>query len=295
MTACPDLRAGIAAGAFLEVDCAPGRSEWIADAASLDPRVATVERTGDSDLLLTLVAADVPTLSAFVFDGVDHLDGVHSSRLHVMSTLAAESRDARTTPGQAPEQSPAQQRLSEHARAETGVTGRFSAENRALLLALAPDGRRPVAELAGRVGTSASAVRRRVLAMAESGLIALRCELAAPVRTSSMIVHYWASAPAYALDRCVRAVTALPPVCRCTVLTGASNLLITARLDGGSGLVRLERALAERCPDVRLASRVLTRRTWKRRGWLLDERGLPVGCRPVDPWSPSPALSAEPL
>ena len=76
VTACPGLRSGAVAGAFLELACDPGSRDRIAEVAVLDPRVVSVERTGGGDLLLTLVAADVPALSALVLDGVDHLGGV---------------------------------------------------------------------------------------------------------------------------------------------------------------------------------------------------------------------------
>lgn len=235
----------------------------------LDPRAVSVERTAGGDLLLTLVAADVPALSALVLDGVDHLGGV---RLHVVT---------------GPENG--------CQRSGTAAVGGLSDDTRALLLALAPDARRPATELAERVGTSASAVRRRIRTTVGNGLIALHCEVAHALRAAPVVVHSWACAPVPAMERCMRKVRAVPPVRRCAVLTGTSNVLVTARLDAESGLAKLERALARGCPDLQLTGRAAVRRTWKSRGWLLDERGFATACRPVDPWSPSPALSGEVL
>lgn len=281
VTAFPALRDGVASGAFLEIDCLPGGAARVVDAVLPDPRVASVERTGGNGLLLTVVGADVPALSALVLEGIDQLPDVRATRLHVMAP------PARGVPGHAaPYEQP---------RPEVPAVGGVAAEHRALLLALAPDGRRPAAELAERVGASASAVRRRIRTMLEEGLIALRCEIAQPVRTSPVIAHYWASVPVGELEGYVRAVRSLPPVIRCAKLNSAANLLITARTDSEGKLGQLELALGKHCPELQLTGRVLTSQTWKLRGWLLDEQGLPRTCRPVDPWSPSPALSGEPL
>jgi len=279
VTAFPALRDGAASGAFLEVDCAPGGAERVIDAVLPDPRVASVERTGDAGLLLTVVAADVPALSALVLEGIDQLPDVRATRLHVMAPPPA------ATPRRAG---------SEQPRPELSPVGAVAAEHRALLLALAPDARRPAAELAERVGASASAVRRRIRTMVEDGIIALRCEVAQPVRSSPVVAHYWAAAPVGELAGYVRAVRSLPPVIRCAKLNSAANLLITARTDSENKLGQLELALAKQCPELHLTGRVLTSRTWKLRGWLLDEHGVPRSCRPVDPWSPSPALSGDP-
>lgn len=281
ITAFPALRSGAASGAFLEVECASGGADRVAEAVLPDPRIASVERTGADELLLTVVAPDLPALSALVLEGIDPLPGVRATRLHVMAP------PVRGSPGRA--------RPSELPRSESAAVGGVAPEHRALLLALAPDGRRPAAELAELVGASASAVRRRIRTMVEDGLIALRCEIAQPVRTAPVLAHLWACAPVGELDEYVRVVRTLPPVIRCAKLNGAANLLITARTEDESGVGQLELALGKHCPALQLTGRVLTARTWKLRGWLLDERGLPRACRPVDPWSPHPALAGDPL
>ena len=269
VTAFPTLRTGAVSGGFLEVECAPGGADRVAEAVLADPRIASVERTGEDELLLTVVAADLPALSALVLEGVDPLLDVRATRLHVMTPSAP----GNPTP------------VCEPPRPESPVV---APEHRALLLALAPDGRRPAAELAERVGASASAVRRRIRTMVEDGFVALRCEVGQPLRTAPVLAHLWACAPMAELDGHARAVRSMPSVIRCAKLNGAANLLITARTQAESGLAQLEFALGKHCPGLELTGRALTARTWKLRGWLLDEHGIPRTCRPVDPWATVP-------
>lgn len=289
VTAYPGCRdvGGVSMG-FVDVDCDSSQRNRLAGVLAQDPRVASVAMIGSGrDLLLTVYIGDVRSLSSFVLDEVGVLDGVHATRLHVSTVLFGEGSRWRFGA-----LTPHQQRSLNDARGTAKSRPGFSAEQRELMLALAPDARRSAAHLAELVGTSPSTVTRRIRTMVETGQLSLRCEVAQCLGWP-VTANYWGQVPASELERTAHALTAMPEVRLCVGTTGSSNLLITAWLRTATGMQRLERALTERCPEVQLSERALTLRTSKRMGWLLDERGRALECRPIDPWA-RPVPSAGP-
>lgn len=289
VTAYPGCRdvGGVSMG-FVDVDCDSSQRARLARVLARDPRIASVAVIGSGrDLLLTVYVSDIRSLSSFVLDEIGVLDGVRSARLQVSTVLFGEGSRWRFGA-----LTPQQQRSLDGTRNAAKSRSGFSAEQRALMLALAPDGRRSAAQLADRVGTSPSTVTRRIRAMVETGQLALRCEVAQCLGWP-VTANYWGQVPAANLERTAHTLTAMPEVRLCAGTTGSSNLLVTGWLRTATGVQRLERALTERCPDVQLSERALTLRTAKRMGWLLDARGRAVECRPIDPWA-GPVPAADP-
>jgi len=72
----------------------------------------------------------------------------------------------------------------------------------------------------------------------------------------------------------------------CATLAGSPPLLVTAWLRDLGGLHGFEMALAGASPVVRVVERLVTLRTVKRMGRLLDADGCAVGAVPTDVWAP---------
>jgi len=102
-----------------------------------------------------------------------------------------------------------------------------------------------------------------------------------------VIATFWAQVPAHELETTARVLVNLPEIRLCAAVTGTDNLVATVWLRSLGDSHRLETALAERCPALRLTERAVVLRQSKRMGRLLDDDGRSTGVVPINP-------SAEP-
>lgn len=282
--------------AFVEVTCG-GRSEEVVAALVRDPRVVTLEHgTGDRDLLLTVLVPELTDLAEFLLTGLPAMPGVRAVRttVGIRSFLSGSRWRLRAL-------SPSQQvRLAAlgGSGASAGADGhdgpargtargpaRGSAEYRALLRLLSADARLGATELAERLGVSRVTARRR-LAAAFSGDLVVRCDVAQPLTGWPVTAMLWAQVPPDHVDDVARRLAGLPEARAAESVTGgAANLLLGVWLRTLADLQRLEAALAQRVPELRVLDRSIALRTAKRMGRLLDASGRAVGLVPVDPWA----------
>ena len=86
ITACPNLDQQMTA--IVEVDCHTESLPQVIKTLCANPMIVSVyETTGDRDLLLTVVAPDLPTLSDMVIDWIGGLRGVHGSRSALVTSV----------------------------------------------------------------------------------------------------------------------------------------------------------------------------------------------------------------
>ena len=86
ITACPNLNQQMTA--IVEVDCHTESLPQVIKTLCANPMIVSVdETTGDRDLLLTVVAPDLPTLSDMVIDWIGGLRGVHGSRSALVTSV----------------------------------------------------------------------------------------------------------------------------------------------------------------------------------------------------------------
>lgn len=284
VTAYPALSvAGDLSAAFIEVDCESSVRHALAARLARDPRIASVETVGSGrDLLLTVIATHVQAMAVLMLDELGRIDGVRSTRLHLVTAFYGEGNRWRFGA-----LGPDQQKCLGAASRPLRRVSTFPADARALVVALASDGRRPASELADIVGTSPSTVTRRVQTMVQGGVLSLRCEVANVVGGWPVTANYWGRVPVQFLERTAKLLTAMPEIRLCVGVTGATNLMLTAWLRSAADTLRLERQLVDRCPDLQLVDRAVTLRMSKRMGWLLDDHGRALECCPLDPWAAS--------
>ncbi|NUU24864.1 MAG: Lrp/AsnC family transcriptional regulator [Streptomycetaceae bacterium] len=287
VTAYPLDQAG--AAAFIEIDCAPGHNAEVADALSRDPQAVTVEHTaGGRDLLATVLAPDFEVLSAYVVDRLGGMPGVMSTRTHLSTRGYAEGgrwrlgsldREQRET-------------ISALARPR-GAGPTDLAAHRDLVLALGPDGRLSLTDLAAALGVSVNTAGRRLSRLLESGQLGLRCELARSLSGAPVAATLWADVPPEHLDAAGNHIANLPEVRMCMATAGPHNLLTTVWLRSLGDAHHLEIRLAQDLPHLRIAERAVALRAVKLMGRLLDPAGRAAGFVPLDVWARPQAVTPE--
>lgn len=274
----PTLRPFV--GACIQVQCAAGKANAVADQLCGDHRVGTVEHiTGDGDLQLTVFVPSLSELSSYVLTSLGAIRGVRDCRTHVMTSihtegsrwqlraLTASQRDriaaTRPEPDGRPDES-------------------LATPDRALLTALELDGRATFAVLAARTGISGSTARRRVNSLLATRRIVLRCEVAQPLSGWPVSASLWCRVAPSDLDRVVALLAQLPETRLCATVTGGrANLLLAVWLRATGDIHRLEAALSERVPELDVLDVALALRHVKRLGRLLDEHGRATGVVPL--------------
>ncbi|MFI0975806.1 Lrp/AsnC family transcriptional regulator [Streptomyces sp. NPDC021093] len=273
---------------FVEVSCRPQDQAEVIEAACAMPWVFDVNQTsGDFDLLLSVAAEDLPALGRAVHRHIGELPGVRGLRVGVGISLFGEGSDwrmrAMPPAGRAELGPPRPQNKIAYS---TQPFLRPTPQDQAVLDALGVDGRLGYTGLAELTGLSEYAVRRRLQRMLNEGRMQLRCDMAYPLAGLSVHVVYRMRVPHHAVDVAGRTVARLEQVRMAASVSGPDNLLVHAVLHGMGDIGRFETLLAERLPELEIRNRVMTFRTLKRVGWLLDAQGRAVGRVPLGPPPP---------
>lgn len=261
--------------ALVELDCLPGARAGVVAAVCRDPRVVTVEEsTRGRDVLLTVITAGLPELTALVLDDLEAVPGVARQR-----TLVATAVHRHGTHWRLDALAPAQIRAVEGwvARSAPAAPARPPATAWPLIEALARDGRRSSAEVARVTGRNPATVRRQLAQLVASDLLSFRCELAAEVSGWSVSSTWTAHVEPRDHDRTIAALGTLPELRMCLSTTGEANIAMTMWTRTLHDLRRIEQTLGEGLPWLRLLGNAVNLRTPKRMGWLLDERGRTTG------------------
>ncbi|MGW8374722.1 Lrp/AsnC family transcriptional regulator [Streptomyces sp. ODS28] len=270
--------------AFVTVDCEPAARGEVAQALARDPRTKSVmELASGRDIHANVITRDLLGLSRFVLDQVSRLPGVVRVTTQVSTRILVAGSDWRLDALSRPQQL----RLQASAGDPHGplpVPGPLSAQDRRLLLALAADGRAPVTELAGRLGASQSAVRRRLTRLERSGSVAYRCEVSQNITGWPVTSVLWARAPVARMQQVRGQLSRMPEVRLMTATSGQTNVLLSTWLHSVDAALDLAARIGAECPELEIADHAIVLRTVKRQGWILDELGRGVRCVPIDPW-----------
>lgn len=268
--------------AFLDVQCHPAARGRVALALARDPRTKSVmEVASGRDLHINVITRDLPALSRFVLDQVSRLPGVVkvdvqiSTRIYLSGhawRLDALSREQRETLQPPPPTAP--------------LTQSLSAADRALLLALAPDGRLPVTELAERTGASHTATRRRLSRLEQTGIASFRCEISQHLTGWPVSTLLWGRVPPGDRRRISDRLSRMPEVRLLVATSGTTNFRVSTWLRSTDCTLDLEERIAADLPECRIVDHAVVLRTVKRSGWILDDLGRRQESAPIDPWCP---------
>lgn len=273
--------------ALLEITVVPGARDAVTSALTARPHAVTVEvPSAGAELLVTAATATYDRMTQLVVDDLPQLPGVAAIRSHVVSGWFTEGGAWRLNalgPGERGElTSGAGARRPGERRERPSVT----ATDRAILSALAVDGRTPMRTLAEIAGAVPATVKRRVEALLSSDTIGLRCEFAHPAAGFAVLVTLWCSVPPGHLSATGKVVAREPEVRNCFAVVGAANLVVQAWLHSPADVPDFEARLLARCPDLTVRDRVLVLRIHKLAGHLLDRAGRKIATVPPDVWLP---------
>ena len=264
--------------AFVNVDCAPGRTDEVAEALSAMPEVQSVELpAGHHDLLLTVFTETLPDYALRVGPAIRSVPGVervHSSlgsRLHqaghAWRLAALEGKKAAAFAG-----------LAESWSAEARpAQGSLPPACRDLLPLLARDGRASAAEMARTLGRSPSTVQRQLTRILGSGLVSFRCDVAQIAVGFPVNCTWYARVPAGQHAAAAMALRSLRSVRLAASVTGPANFIVTMWLHSVAEVMSAELALQERVPGIEITESLVMLRVAKRMGVLLGPDGRSLG------------------
>jgi DNA-binding Lrp family transcriptional regulator len=273
--------------AYVEITCHPRDRFGVAEAIAKHSLAVTVElTTGSADILVTVAAADLSTMSHYLLEHLDQVPNVLSSRARIATRLYGEGSAWRIrelpTAAVATLEKVRIQQAAEGGASEAAV--QMSDSVKAMLTHLALDGRASFTELAERAGTSPTTARRHVSRLLNAGVVILRTDVNARAVGWPVQVYLWANAPADSLPQTARVLSRFRQARLTATVTAGPSLALCSWLQTVEEVHRLELAIAAKLPTVEVIDRLILLRTIKRMGRLLNEAGEAVGVVPINLW-----------
>ncbi|MER7015752.1 Lrp/AsnC family transcriptional regulator [Saccharopolyspora sp. NPDC000359] len=264
--------------ALVTARCRPGTKEQVATTLAADSCCLSVEITaGTQDLLLTVAAQDLEALNHYLVRHVEQVPGLTSTTTALVTRFYSEGANWRLHALGASAHAALDPGLSQPPASPIAATGL----DRKLAGLLSADGRTSYARLAAKTGTSQATARRRVTAMLRSRVLALRCEVAAPLVGLPVTATLRGRVAALDVDRVGAGLAGLPPVRMCAAVTGEHNLVATAWLPSISAVQQFEQVATRNFPALEVHDTLVNLRTVKRMGRMLDRSGRATGFVPL--------------
>jgi len=260
--------------AFIGVQCRPDQRSEALERLCADPDIATVEEAARAwDLRLTVVSPDWQQLTREVLPRVRADPAILRTQVTVATRLYAIGSYWRLDV-----LSPEQQRRT--AALRTGVTrpqGATPPHLHSMLEVLARDGRASSAEIAEATGTHPTTAARHLREAIETGLVALRCELAQEYSGYPVACQWYVRVPPAQLEAAVQYLRTFRTLRLCASTTGDSNLTFFLWLRSPSDIVDIEAGLQSAASGVQVVESDVGVRTHKRMGWMLREDSTAAG------------------
>jgi DNA-binding Lrp family transcriptional regulator len=272
--------------AYVEIDCAPAKRPEVAAQLAQHEFVVTAEiTTGSADILVTVAAADLATMSHYLLDHLGSMDSILRTRARIATKIYTEGSGWRLV-----ELDASALRTLERSRPEVDPTAApadpmaMTPDGQLIARLLSVNGRASYAELAAATGLSPTTVRRHVNRLLGAGILLPRTDMAAELSGSPVQVYLWGDAPVDELPATARTLTQLRQVRLCATVSSAPSLVVCAWLRTVEEVHRLELTIARQLPHLRIVDRLIVLRTVKRMGRLVDSQGRAVGVVPISIW-----------
>lgn len=273
--------------AYVEITCRAEHRLATANAIAQHTAALTVELTmGNADLLVTVAASDLPTLSHYLLYHLDQVDHILSTRTRIATRFYGEGSmwrlrvlddDSVTRLEQAGQ-------LQVAADPDRPPMPVLSGAEKVMLTHLAADGRMSVVELAALADISISTARRHMSRLLESEMIILRADVNAMAVGWPVQIYLWVEVPVDRLSETATTLSHLRTTRLTATVASGANLVLGCWLRSIEDVHRLEQTIAVRLPHARVVDRLVVLRQVKRMGRLLDEKGNAVGVVPVNLW-----------
>ena len=139
------------------------------------------------------------------------------------------------------------------------------------------DGRATAAQIAAATGTHPTTATRHLRQAIETGLVALRCELAQEHSGYPVPCQWYVRVPPAQLDAAVRYLRSFRTLRLCASTTGDTNLTFFLWLRTPEEILDVEAGLQAAAPGVQVVESDVGVRTHKRMGWLLRDDSTATG------------------
>ncbi|MBC7594940.1 MAG: Lrp/AsnC family transcriptional regulator [Kineosporiaceae bacterium] len=272
--------------AYVDIRCTPGESLAIAEILAQDRHALSVElTTGGADVFATVAAADPRALSRYMLERVEMIPGIIETRTRISTHLYRDGSHWRVHALPREDASVLRAHPQSQTTSYPSVLPHIADIDRAILVQLGLDGRSSYTTIAANAEVSEATARRRVARLLGSGAVLLRAEVAAHLAGWPVQVTLSVDAPTSQLVETVRRIARIRQVRLCATLAGNPPIVVTAWLRDVEALHRFETALVKDVPNLTVVERLITLRTVKRMGRVLDEDGRAVGAVPMDVWT----------
>lgn len=282
--------------AYVEITCHPKMLLAVAETIARHTLAVTVEVVTGSAVLVTICAADLPTLSSYVLDHLSAVEGVISTNLRIATRLYSEGSAWRLRVVNEKTEA-ALERLRAKAPSEGDrppSIGSMPGLAKAIISQLATDGRTSYAELAERADTSATTARRWVSDLLGSGILILRTDVSAQDAGWPVEAYIWANAPISTLRDTARQLSQIRQARLTATVASGPVIALSTWLRTVEELHRLELTIAEQLPHLQVVDRHIVLRVVKRMGRLINDGGRSTGVVPINIWD-DPLASLPPL
>jgi DNA-binding Lrp family transcriptional regulator len=273
--------------AYVEITCHPKDRFGVAAAIAKHSLAVTVElTTGSADILVTVAAADLSTMSHYLLEHLGQVPNVLSTRARIATSIYGEGSAwrVRELPAEAVA---ALERVRERQTSEESAhdwSVQVSDSVKAMLTHLALDGRASFTDLAERSGTSPTTARRHISRLLNSRVVLLRTDVNSHAVGWPVQVYLWANAPVDTLPQTARVLSRFRQARLTATVTAGPSLALCSWLQTVEEVHRLELAIAAKLPNVEVVDRLIVLRTVKRMGRLLNEAGDAIGVVPINLW-----------
>jgi DNA-binding Lrp family transcriptional regulator len=272
--------------AYVELTCESAYRVEVAEVVAQHQLALTVElTTGSADILVTVAATDLSTMSHYLLRHLGPVRHVTGSRARIATRIYTEGSAWRLCALSQPEVTACQRIRQEQSSTDTAdVPTAMTDSVKAMLTHLSVDGRASYADLAERAGISPATARRHLGRLLRTGTVISRTDVSAPVSGWPVQVYLWANVPVAELAESARILSDYRQARLCATVTAGPNLALCAWLQTVEEVHRLELAIAAKLPHLEVVDRLIVLRQVKRLGRLLDEAGSAVGVVPINIW-----------
>ena len=259
---------------FVGLECRPDRRAEVLERLCAVPEIGTVEESARAwDVRLTILTRTWQQMTREVLPLVRADPGILRAQLTVATRLYAIGNNWRLDV-LTPEQQRRVAALRPEAHRPHGATPAHLDE---LTAVLQRDGRATAAEIAAATGTHPTTAARHLRQAVETGLVALRCELAQEHSGYPVPCQWYVRVPPAQLEAAVRQLRSYRTLRLCASTTGDTNLTFLLWLRTPGDIFDVEADLQAAAPGVQVVESDVGVRTHKRMGWMLRDDSTATG------------------
>lgn len=253
---------------FIGLECRPGRRGEVLERLCAVPEIGTVEESARAwDVRLTVLTRSWQQMTRDVVPLVRADPAILRAQVTVVTRLYVTGGNWRLDV-LTPEQQRRVAALRPEALRPPGTTPPRFEE---MMAVLQRDGRATAAEIAKATGTHPTTAARHLRQAIETGLVALRCELAQEHSGYPVSCQWYVRVPPAQLEAAVRYLRSYRTLRLCASTTGDTNLTFLLWLRTPGDILDVEAGLQSAAPGVQVVESDVGVRTHKRMGWMLRE------------------------